>query len=1551
MPRQRMTWEQVDRSLHRIRGMFPEGSRIIEFGISPLTKRISDIYNLQVIERGKLARRWDIDPNIIISTPVQETERGVWFWFPNQERLPKEVELIILHDVDGDIRPASFLEHEFLKKMATDILIFSNRNDKSENLVSEMETTLYAQKKLLINEPDLTIWHLSKTFQKENKYKSHSKIDMITRLFYAAGFRKLARNRIEKIIRIKPKDIRYRELMARLEATPGSWENASHYYEEIHMEAPNYRDVAWQVVRSSIYAARWNVVGRVLSKHPELWGNTNIQNMIEKKLQLIGEDSTNRAIEQIISHRYNPNWLIEKWVNSEFNRNQDLDSPVAKIALERFHGAHIGHEVMQRINLGEIKEAKEIVLKCTSNYGVISTLESICINESLPPLLNDSIREILAECDSKTIHQAIKAIGRRGDPSQFVGRKSISNMIEHGISIQTWMIEFALRSGDRSLLESLFTRGLPGTSSSIVDSLENLIAKRRDSRIVELLEMIAEHKSLGADQRIRRVVSKALLAVAEPILTHAYAMESIRLNPQDAVCGNIALQASIATGNSELILETADTVFAMRSRSSNIDYASVAIAAIRSNQINYAKDLLKRNRLGMDLRAQRIRIGIPFHVENNWAETIDEINLTTEKFRNDPTILIYESLSLAADLHHEAAEEVANKINDPSERAILLYSLRRSWNDYEGALEAWNKPLIDAGMSIMPIDWGDSGFDFSALQNVNESNQNSEGALVSVIMTIHKWNDAFPLAVSSILNQTHEKIELIIVDDFSDESDVQLYDELLDDSRIVRIRMEENVGTYACKNRGIDVARGEFVTFADSDDWNHPERIARSLKIMNDDGIDVTLGRYVRINQSGGVLFNGGRLSRFSLVTMVIRMSMLRRTGFRFDGRARFSADSELFERLRIRLGSDRVKRHHNLDLVALHHNESLTGGGANSIGWTGPGETRLRYVSNYRRYHKKLQNDKSDEGREMKFSPPSSTIFNENETEIERRIRKAFAMTISTPQISGNKKMKNTHIYAFMATYQGGFQHVGDTIRTLLNQTKSIRKIILHVNSKKRPPRLPKDSRLEVIQSSNNIADNGKFAHLSNIEGYILTVDDDINYPPDYVEKMVNEVNIHERKSIVGVHGASLPFGPALSRWSQYKNQRRSHIFSQEHASRIQVDILGTGTVAFHSSLGFPDGNSMNTLKMVDLHFATWAMQNQIPMRLVPRNRNWLNEFEDIDDERIWNQVQEDKELQIQMLQIIQSQPIWPRWSNGIARLGNGPMSFAEKWGHRELPPGLVLPPSTKWGPIPEEPLVTIYIPAYNVRDYIEESVRSALNQTYSRIEVCVHNDGSTDDTLSILERHFGDEKRVRISSAENRGIGAASNQAIDNGSGSIIIQLDGDDTLEPNAIKSLLKEIHDGHVCVYGNFRRINPEGEIIDDGWEEARYSRERLLRSMIIHHPRMFRRDAWEKAGKHDEELTNAVDYDLFLRLSEIGTMKHVREVLYSYRILPTSTSRAKEQIQTRNTLEVVRRSLQRCGVSDFDLHVPNPQSPRSFTIRDKRFSNPSEDDWDNLPKTR
>jgi len=296
-----------------------------------------------------------------------------------------------------------------------------------------------------------------------------------------------------------------------------------------------------------------------------------------------------------------------------------------------------------------------------------------------------------------------------------------------------------------------------------------------------------------------------------------------------------------------------------------------------------------------------------------------------------------------------------------------------------------------------------------------------------------------------------------------------------------------------------------------------------------------------------------------------------------------------------------------------------------------------------------------------------------------------------------------------------------------------------------------------------------------------------------------------------------------------------------------------------------------------------------------------------------------------------------WARVAPGPFDLVRGPLTSLKGWAHREIPPTLNLPQIEAWPTLSDQPLVTIYIPAYNVSKYIEASVDSALAQTYSNIEICVHNDGSTDDTLAVLRKKYRKNPKVHIGTAQNRGIGGASNQAITSGSGELILQLDGDDIIEPETVEVLLDAIRPGHVCAYGNFRRIHPDGSPIDDGWEEPHFSRERLLRSMIVHPPRLFRRDAWEAVGRHDEELTNAVDYDLFIRLSEKGSMHHVRKILYSYRILQTSTSRAKESAQTRNTHLVVQRSLKRQGKSDHQVYVPNPEYPRRISIQDRRFA--------------
>ena len=118
---------------------------------------------------------------------------------------------------------------------------------------------------------------------------------------------------------------------------------------------------------------------------------------------------------------------------------------------------------------------------------------------------------------------------------------------------------------------------------------------------------------------------------------------------------------------------------------------------------------------------------------------------------------------------------------------------------------------------------------FNQLQTFLLSNtfENSK-PIVSIIMTHFNCTKFLPLAIYSIVRQTFKKIELIIIDDSSTE-DLQLLNKIISicqkDSRIKFICQKENVGCYTCKNIGISIAKGKYITFQDSDDFSHKKRI------------------------------------------------------------------------------------------------------------------------------------------------------------------------------------------------------------------------------------------------------------------------------------------------------------------------------------------------------------------------------------------------------------------------------------------------------------------------------------------------------------------------------------------------------------------------------------------------------------------------------------------------------------------------------------------------------------------------------------------------------
>ena len=127
------------------------------------------------------------------------------------------------------------------------------------------------------------------------------------------------------------------------------------------------------------------------------------------------------------------------------------------------------------------------------------------------------------------------------------------------------------------------------------------------------------------------------------------------------------------------------------------------------------------------------------------------------------------------------------------------------------------------------------------------------------------------------------------------------------------------------------------------------------------------------------------------------------------------------------------------------------------------------------------------------------------------------------------------------------------------------------------------------------------------------------------------------------------------------------------------------------------------------------------------------------------------------------------------------------------------------------KEPLITVIIPVYNVEPYIRECLDSVLSQTYSNLEVLAVNDGSTDQSMAVLEVTAFDERRLTILDKPNGGLSDARNYGLAHAHGEYVCFIDGDDTIAPTFVKSLYTAIKNGGdiaVCdmeyVYGDGRR---------------------------------------------------------------------------------------------------------------------------------------------------
>lgn len=172
------------------------------------------------------------------------------------------------------------------------------------------------------------------------------------------------------------------------------------------------------------------------------------------------------------------------------------------------------------------------------------------------------------------------------------------------------------------------------------------------------------------------------------------------------------------------------------------------------------------------------------------------------------------------------------------------------------------------------------------------------GPLVSVIMPSYRPDAGLLTSVRSILGQSHAHLELIIVDDASGPDYRHWYEcAAALDPRVQVLTLDNNGGTYPARNAGLRAAAGEYITFQDSDDWSHPERLRLQLRALaKDTGAVGSVSEAVRATDVLTHQWIGYPPVRRNASSLMIRREVLRQVG-PFDP-VRKSADSEFYERI-----------------------------------------------------------------------------------------------------------------------------------------------------------------------------------------------------------------------------------------------------------------------------------------------------------------------------------------------------------------------------------------------------------------------------------------------------------------------------------------------------------------------------------------------------------------------------------------------------------------------------------------------------------------------------
>ena len=177
----------------------------------------------------------------------------------------------------------------------------------------------------------------------------------------------------------------------------------------------------------------------------------------------------------------------------------------------------------------------------------------------------------------------------------------------------------------------------------------------------------------------------------------------------------------------------------------------------------------------------------------------------------------------------------------------------------------------------------------------------------------------------------------------------------------------------------------------------------------------------------------------------------------------------------------------------------------------------------------------------------------------------------------------------------------------------------------------------------------------------------------------------------------------------------------------------------------------------------------------------------------------------------------------------------------------------------------VTVYIVNHNYGRYVEKAIQSVLTQTYQNIEILIFDDGSTDESISVIEAYATNPK-ITCVFQENRGLLATNNIAISRSTGDYIIRLDADDYFEEHALELLAGYLdrHPEKAMVFPDYFLVDKTGGVVD---VVRRHNFDQVTQLDQPAHGActMTRRSALVTLNGYDEAFRCQDGWDIWLRL--------------------------------------------------------------------------------------